>query len=239
MERSVATLRASLPFVDGKAVGGGFAGFSGDGSPTTQAYGIGHRDTPYDLAELDEFYKGRAENWELIVTPFASPSIFRSAANFGYVPDHFETVLAQIALPGESALPPSIQIEEVVGDLSTWAKVSDAGWSGRDDLAHELSDMAKLMIASPTRRYLASVDGQPAAAASMVSFQGKHLFAGACTLPKFRGKGLQSALTKRRLSDAGSGSLVTVVALPGSQSHRNLQRIGFEPLYSKLVLYRH
>jgi hypothetical protein len=29
-----------------------------------------------------------------------------------------------------------------------------------------------------------------------------------------------------------------VSALPGSQSHRNLQRIGFQPIYSELVMFR-
>ena len=239
MMRSTGVLKDLFDQVDGAAIGTGYATFAGDGSPTTQVYGIGHRDSVTDLTEVDEFYNGRTSNWELIVTPFTSSEVLKQASELGYVADHFETVLAQIGDPKPLESPSDITIEEITGDLELWSRVSEAGWMGFDEPVKEVSEIGKLIAAYPSRRFLGFIDGQAAATASLVALDGKFMFAGASTMPKFRGRGLQTALTHHRLAVAGKGSLVQVVALPGSQSHRNLQRIGFEPLYSKLVMFRH
>jgi len=233
MARSIASLRGAFPAAQGRAIGSGFANFVGDGSPLTQAYGIGHRNSAFDLAEIDEFYDGLATNWELIVTP-----LLRLATQAGYVPDHFETVLAQTAHQTTVEEIPGIEIEEVTGDTTDWMKATEAGWTESTELPVELSEFSHVMGAYPARNYLARVDSEPAASAALVCFEGKYLFAGASTRPQFRGRGLQRALTQRRLADAGAGAFVQVTAIPGSQSHRNLQRVGFQPLYSKLVLFR-
>ncbi len=238
MSRSVDAIKAVHPDAAGLAIGGGYAKFAGDGSPLTQVYGLGHRGSHYDLGEVDDFYRGLATNWELIVTPFASPTLLPEAAKDGYIPDHFESVLAQVVERPLVEMTPGVEIEEAVDDLTVWMQVSDAAWSGSEELAQDLSDLARIMTAYPSRRYLASLNGEPAAIAAMVSIGDMHMFAGAATRPQFRGQGLQQALTQRRLADAREGSFVQVVALPGSQSHRNLQRVGFQPLYSKLVMYR-
>jgi hypothetical protein len=239
MARSVAAMRERFPFADGKATGGGFVIFSGEGVPRTAAYGIGHRGASFDLAELDAFFAGRASNWDLVVTPFASRTVFDQATQLGYVPVHFRTVLAQVAEAVDVPVQPGVEIEEVTGDLDLWTRVSDAGWADRAALNDAPTELGIMMAVTPGRRYLAWVDGEPAATATLVSFGNRCFFAGACTRLSFRGRGLQSALTLRRLFDAGPGALVQVVALPGTQSHRNLQRVGFCPLYSKLILSRH
>ncbi len=238
MEESISSLQAVVPNAAGEAVGAGYARFAGDGSPLTQACGIAHRTEDFDLAGLDEFYGGLTANWELIVTPFDSPALFREATRYGYVPDHFESVLAQVAGPTQNEDLPDVLIEEVTGDTAEWARVMDAGWADQENLAEELSVLARCCAATPTRRYIARVEGAPAAVAAMVCFDGMFSLGGACTLPQFRGRGLQRALTKRRLADAGPGAFVQGVAIPGSKSHRNMQRSGFSPLYSKLVMVR-
>ncbi len=238
MEGSIDPLRSVITGAAGMAIGGGYVRFAGDASPTTQAYGIGHRDASFDLHEVEEFYRGRATNWEFIVTPFAGPAVLRQAADFGYVADHFETVLAQIACPGHSETLPDVAIEEVQGDLLEYLRISESAWSDQQELPEKPSELSRQLAAHPSRKFLARVRGEAAATAGMVGINGKYLFAGAATRPQFRNMGLQRALTQHRLALAGPGTLVQVVALPGSQSHRNLQRVGFQPLYSKLVLYR-
>ena len=86
MRRSVARSPETSAGIE---IGGGYARFAGDGSPLTQAYGLGHRGAEVDLQELDAFYDGKTTNWELILTPFASESFLRSASGHGYVADHF------------------------------------------------------------------------------------------------------------------------------------------------------
>ncbi|MBS1708534.1 MAG: hypothetical protein JSS65_07400 [Armatimonadetes bacterium] len=227
------------PDAAGLEVGGGFACFTGEGSPITQAFGLGHRTAEADLTVLDDFYQGRADNWELGITPFTSPKVVRQAVEMGYVPAQFETVLAQTATAVEVETIKGVEIVEVTGDLSQWVRVSEAGWAGRDELYEEISELGRLMSAGKnTRRFLATVDGEPAATAGLGHVNGDFIFAGAATLPKFRGLGLQRVLTQRRLAEAGPGSFVQFVALPGSVSHRNAQRNGFQPLYCNIQFFR-
>lgn len=77
-------------------------------------------------------------------------------------------------------------------------------------------------------RYLATVNGQPAAAAALFPHSGCSVLVGAATLPAFRRRGAQSALISRRLSDASAtSSTVVVTAAKESASHANLERLGF------------
>ena len=79
-----------------------------------------------------------------------------------------------------------------------------------------------------SRLYIASVDGVPAAAASMDIRDGiGHLTAGA-TLPQFRRRGCQAALIQRRLADALEEGCDLAVgnAAPYSSSRQNMERAG-------------
>ena len=61
---------------------------------------------------------------------------------------------------------------------------------------------------------------------------------GAATLPDHRRHGVQSAMLARRLDDATrAGCEVAVVTtLPGSKSQQNVQRLGFDLLYTRAIL---
>jgi GNAT superfamily N-acetyltransferase len=58
--------------------------------------------------------------------------------------------------------------------------------------------------------------------------------------PAFRRRGVQSALLAARVADATAAGcdLAAVTAQPGSPSHRNVQRRGFDLLYTRAVLIR-
>lgn len=240
MRDLVSTYRQRFPEAKGQEFGGGYASFAGKGVPLSQVYGVGHRGAAFDLDEIDAFYADLGDNWEFIVTPFCSDSVLKSATKHGYELDHFESVMGQIV--GDTQVEPiaGVTVEEVESDFDLWHRTSDAGWAGTDDLPTEPSLLSTAMSQSrTTRRYLARVDGEPAATASLGDYGGKFLFAGASTRIQFRGRGLQRLLTQRRIRDAGKGAYVQVITMPGSESHRNAQRVGFRPLYSKLVLYRY
>jgi hypothetical protein len=63
------------------------------------------------------------------------------------------------------------------------------------------------------------------------------VLAAAATLPAFHGRGAQTALIHRRLADAAAAgcTLLAVEATPGSQSERNLERIGLRLAYTRVV----
>ena len=58
--------------------------------------------------------------------------------------------------------------------------------------------------------------------------------------PEFRGRGIHRALLAHRLWHAAEEGcdLALCECLPGSQSQRNQERVGFRVLYTKLVLKR-
>lgn len=216
-------------------LGTGCALFAGEASPFTQVFGMAHRSAG-DLGAVESFYKDRTNNWEFTVTPFTERGTARELADRGYRPDHFEAVLAQVV--SEFPIAPAHDIIEVgLGD-ERWIMASSRGWTEDEAEDAEPDEFTRLIAMVPSRRYLALMDGEPAGAASMFEFSDGILLGGATTRVPFRGKGIQSALLKRRLQDAGLGKLALMGAMPGSASHRNAQRVGFAPLYSTVVWMR-
>jgi GNAT superfamily N-acetyltransferase len=63
---------------------------------------------------------------------------------------------------------------------------------------------------------------------------------GAATAPAHRGRGVQTALLSARLADAASAGcdIAVVTAQPASKSQRNVQRRGFDLLYTRAVLVK-
>jgi ribosomal protein S18 acetylase RimI-like enzyme len=83
--------------------------------------------------------------------------------------------------------------------------------------------------------YLARVNGRPAAAATLYVHDGVGYLADSATDPSFRRRGLQVALLRRRIHDAGlaGADLVFSGAEPLSSSHRNMERVGLRLLCSR------
>jgi GNAT superfamily N-acetyltransferase len=76
--------------------------------------------------------------------------------------------------------------------------------------------------------YVGRRNGAPAAAATLYLKDGVGYLADATTDPAFRSHGFQSALLRRRISDAAAAGADTVFsgAAPFSSSHRNMERAG-------------
>ena len=89
-------------------------------------------------------------------------------------------------------------------------------------------------------RYLARLGGSAAGGASMRLFDGIAQLCGAATLPEHRRHSVQSALLTTRLGIASrAGCDVAVVTTqPGSKSQENVQKHGFELLYTRAILVR-
>ncbi|MGN6557310.1 MAG: GNAT family N-acetyltransferase, partial [Solirubrobacterales bacterium] len=88
------------------------------------------------------------------------------------------------------------------------------------------------------RCYVARVDGQAQACAAMVIEDGIAEFGVAATLEEARGRGCQTALLHRRISDAAAYGCHTLFVETGervpdrpSGSYRNILRAGFEEAY--------
>ena len=89
-------------------------------------------------------------------------------------------------------------------------------------------------------RYAALRDGVIVGGASFHTAEGIAQFTGAATAPAHRRRGVQTALLSARLADAASAGcdIAVVTTQPGSKSQQNVQRRGFDLLYTRAVLVK-
>ena len=99
---------------------------------------------------------------------------------------------------------------------------------------------ADLAEASGFTQCVAMVDGEVAGGGNMRLHEGVAQLCGAATRPRFRRRGLQTAMLHARLrhaADAGC-DIAVVTTEPGSKSQQNVQRAGFALLYTRAVLVK-
>ncbi|KAL3442048.1 hypothetical protein BJX65DRAFT_287682 [Aspergillus insuetus] len=125
---------------------------------------------------------------------------------------------------------------------STFINLSSAGFQSgnpESDLFHTLA--ATATIRPDTRLYFARIEGEIAGTAGMALLDtplGRvaELYIDS-TVPGFRGKGIQLALLKARLTEAKDSGceLAAVTTWPTGTSARNVERAGFRLAYKKDV----
>lgn len=106
--------------------------------------------------------------------------------------------------------------------------------------ARRISDefCAAMAQLNDTHDLIALVNDVPVACGSLNIVDGVGWLGGAATLAAFRGTGLQQALLAHRLHLAHSlgCDFAAATAVPDGQSARNLERLGFQLLYTQTVL---
>lgn len=229
-ELAVATAQFQ-PGATGRRLGTGYALFAGEGSPITQLYGYAHR-VPGDVEEIRAFYATRCPTYEVCVTPFTDASTVRALLDAGFRPGPFEGELAQWV--GEVP-EPELRVDEVGGDDRAWLETTMRAWTDDapdSDLA--IDPLVHAIGVTPARKYVAFVDGRPAATSIMWDRREGVVLASGAVRRDARKRGLQLAMLHKRLRDAGRGRFAIVGAMPGTSSYRNVMRAGFTPLYSTL-----
>jgi GNAT superfamily N-acetyltransferase len=88
--------------------------------------------------------------------------------------------------------------------------------------------------------FLAEINGQVAGGGVLTMHENIASLGGASTLPAFRNRGAQTALLRARLAFAAEHGceVAMVTTLPGSTSHRNVERQGFRVVYTRSKLSR-
>lgn len=225
-------------------IGTGSAVFCGDGSPLTQVarLAVGSRAHEKELDAVEEFFAGRAKDWEYVVTPYSDPDLLAMVVRRGWTNVQYENVLTLDLDAWERPAPVGEATVSVVGDsdCDVWKDVALRGFFG-DDVPPEMAELGDVIAASVgTVAFLARFDGVPAAAATLFLADGSVYLGGAATLAPFRNRGAQSSLLAARMAYAKEHfcSLAVCECLPGSQSQRNQARAGFTVAYTKIVLTR-
>lgn len=211
-ERVVATRMPALP----------------NAAPFTKARGLSLADRG-TLGDLVAFYRETGQH--LRVELWAQddvPDLRRLLQAEGLAPTTATVALSAPSCASPPSLPTGVQVDQVDGTDPRYLDVLVDGYQVPPE-DRDLRRMLAIEHSTPGLcRYLATVDGQPAAAAALFPHSGWSVLVGAATLPAFRRRGAQSALISRRLSDASAtSSTVVVTAAKESASHANLERLGF------------
>lgn len=232
-------------------IAGGVATYTGPDSPLNKVAGLGFAG-PVDEAELEiveRAFRDRATPVQVELSCLADPSVAPLLSRRGYVLQGFENVLGLEPGASSSRVADSVEVS-ISGDeeLSLWLDVVVRGFLAPDTqgvASHETFSRAALERvigdmagARGLQRYLAREGGAPAGGASMRVADGVAQLCGAATLPEYRRRGVQTALLAVRLDHARhAGCDVAVVTTqPGSKAQQNVQRRGFELLYTRAVL---
>lgn len=237
-----------------RPIASGVAVLTIEGSPLNKIAGLGFGGAVDEsaLADIEQVFAERKVPVQIELSNLADPSVGALVTRRGYTLEGFENVLGR-ELPADSlpAIDETISVtRSTPNELDTWIDVVVTGFATpetqgvashesfeRAVLEEAITDMAS---AEAFSRYFARIDRELAGGASMRTFEGVAQLTGAATLPDKRRRGVQSALLSSRLADASrSGCDVAVVTTqPGSKSHENVQRQGFELLYTRAVLVR-
>jgi GNAT superfamily N-acetyltransferase len=232
--------------------GGGVASYAEPDSPWNKIAGLGFGGVPDEdqLADVERAFTVRGVEVPVELSNLADPAAGEMLTRRGYRLVSYENVLGlPLDGPPERVVPPGVEVRASGDDeFGTWLEVVlDAvahpdtdGLPWLDDFPRQVLENAERdLAAAGARHYLALVDGVPAGAASMNIRDGFAQFS-AATAPAFRRRGVQSALLAARVADATAAGceLALVTVQPGSRSQRNVQRRGFDLLYTRAVLVR-
>jgi GNAT superfamily N-acetyltransferase len=231
---------------------GGVATYAEPDSPWNKVAGLGFAGVPAgdELAAVERAFASRGAEVSVELSNLADPATGEMLTRRGYRLASYENVLG-LPLGGapERVAPPGVEVRPSgEAEFGTWLEiVLDAaahpdteGLPWLDDFPrHILENAERDLAAAGARHYLALVDGVPAGAASMGIQDGFAQFS-AATAPAFRRRGVQSALLAARVADAAAAGceLALVTVQPGSRSQRNVQRRGFDLLYTRAILVR-
>lgn len=258
-----AQLRAGGADVLMHEIGGATAVFAGDGQPINKLAGLGFT-APLDessLQQLESAYDARSAELRVELATLADPAVGVMLTRRGYELAGFENVLG-LALSGD--IVDGVQLAQEADaargttiaratpeQTRTWLETVAEGFGHPDTFDgppptesftfETLLDVLDVSVRVPgTALYLAQRDGAIAGGGSIRILEGLAQLSGASTLPPHRRKGVQSALLRARLLDAArqGADLAIVTTEPASKSQQNVQRMGFELLYSRAVLIR-
>jgi len=231
----------SAPFA-AEAFAGGWSIFAGAGSPMTHVVGAGMcgpvSEEERDLAE--DFYRERASACVIDLCPLADEQLIRMIQARPYRVVEFNNVLVRPLPVGKDPSLSDAAVRRILpGEHGTWVRVVAAGFADADDPPPGSLDVFAGIAGMPDC-FLAELDGRSSAGGAMGMHDGIAWFSGDATLPRSRGRGLQSGLIRARLAWAADNGcdLACAAVLPGSASHRNYDRAGFRLLYMRVNVMR-
>jgi GNAT superfamily N-acetyltransferase len=232
-------------------IAGGVAAFAEQGSPFNKVAGLGFGGVPSAgaLDEIEWAFAACGAPVRIELAHLADPAIGALLTERGYRLTTFENVLGR-ALEGEPepVTQPRIEVRPSGDDeFDAWiAVVTDGvaqhdaqGVPSHEDFPRDVLEQAERdFAAAGVVRYVALRDGVIAGGASLHMAEGVAQLTGAATAPAHRRRGVHGALLSARLADAAAAGcdVAVITTQPGSKAQHNVQRRGFDLLYTRAVL---
>jgi len=223
---------------------GGVAVFTGKESPITQAVGVG---LPGPVAEeeiiaLEAFFRDRGATVALEVCPLAGLDFYALLAKRGYRLVEVSNVLVRSLADAIAVVPSHITIRMAApSEAAFWSRTVAQGFAEHFPVTQDLLDVMEGFFHRPGANcFLAYIGDEVAGGAVVARHKGVAGLFGASTLPAFRRRGVQSSLLAARLAWAREQGcdLAASIALPGSDSQRNIERAGFQVAYTRTKMVR-
>src|SRR5207248_9937160 len=198
------------------------------------------------LDEIERAFAACVAPVQVELAHLADPAIGALLTERGYRLVSFENVLGLgLEEEPERMTPPGVEVRpsgddefeawlDVVADGS--AHPDTEGLPSHEDFPREVVERAERdFVAAGVRPYVALRDGVIAGGASSHMAEGVAQLAGAATAPAHRRRGVHSALLSARLADAAAAGcdIAVVTTHPASKSQQNVQRQGFDLLYTR------
>jgi GNAT superfamily N-acetyltransferase len=234
-------------------VAGGVASFAEEGSPFNKVAGLGFGGVPSAAAldELERAFAALGAPVQIELAHLAGSAIGALLTGRGYRLVSFENVLGlSLAAEPERVTPAGVEVRPSGdGEFGAWLDVvADAvahpdaqGVPSHEEFPREVVVRAERdLAATGAVRYAALCDGVIVGGASFRLAEGIAQLTGAATAPAHRRQGVQTALLSARLADAaavGCG-IAVVTTQPASKSQQNVQRRGFDLLYTRAILVK-
>ncbi|WP_433726267.1 GNAT family N-acetyltransferase [Actinoplanes sp. CA-051413] len=234
------------------SVAGGVASFAESDSPFNKVAGLGFSGVPSaaEMDEIEEAFAACDSPVQIELAHLGDPEIGTFLIERGYRLVSFENVLGRALDRVERVIPPGIEVQPsndhefeawlaVVVDATLHPDTQGVPW--HEEFPRQiLEDAERDATAAGATRYTALRDGVIAGGASLRMSDGIAQLTGAATAFEHRRRGVQTALTSARLADAASAGcdIAVVTTQPGSKSQQNVQRQGFDLLYTRAVLVK-
>jgi GNAT superfamily N-acetyltransferase len=213
----------------------------GPGMHVNRAIGVGVAEParPADVDFIVDFYASHASDAEIELCPYAHDAVRSRTTELGFGLDWFRTVYARTIGPGSLRSPSGSFVFTRVdsANFMTWADL----WIEQSDDADGERRFTRARNAKPGEHdFVVSLDGAPVAVCSLSIHDGLADLGGMLTCTEYRNRGIQAACLDHRLAYAAESGCdpTTAGATPGTSSARNIERAGFEALYTSAALRR-
>jgi GNAT superfamily N-acetyltransferase len=224
-------------------IAGGYAIYAGPGSPVNRAVGLGMHEPVRraDLSLIREFFRDRSEAPAVQLCPLAHPSLLTLLGEAGFHVDHFFSVLVMPVAAATVSEPESgLRITQAAPDQAEmWIRTVAEGFRGEEPPTEwDYTVLGANFHSAIATCYFAWVDDQPAGGGATITHEGVAELCSASTRLPYRRRGVQAALVHARLAvcRAAGIDLAMVFTSPGSNSQRNVERLGFRVAYSDAVV---